>query len=150
VLLSLLPPSLMVVPERQLVNTHLDSLLASVNNFNHTIIIWPGWPSDIDRWCVMNAPDAIEEFYDMYLDEERTPHIVEREDDRLGLVLWTAFWLSPFSIFFSFLFYFSILSVGKHVTLCDRRSDKVTSHVISHIVWLGVWERRCTDQQKYV
>jgi len=35
-LLSLLPPSLMVAPERQLANTYLDSPSTSVNNLNHT------------------------------------------------------------------------------------------------------------------
>jgi len=35
----------------------------------------------------MNRLDPIEEVYDMYLEEEDTPRIVELRDDRLDLVL---------------------------------------------------------------
>ena len=34
----------------------------------------------------MNRLDPIEELYDMYLEEEDTPRIVELEDDRLDFV----------------------------------------------------------------
>ena len=36
---------------------------------------------------VMNRLDPIEELYDMYLEEEDTPRIVEIEDDGLDFVL---------------------------------------------------------------
>ena len=45
----------------------------------------------------------------------------------------------------------SIYSVGKYVTLCDtsvtesRHMSRSRSHVMSHIIWLGVRDSRCTD-----
>ena len=60
--------------------------------------------------------------------------------------------LSSYSLFL--FFFYSINSIGKFVTQCDRKRDRVTSMVtsqdMSHIVWLGVWNTKCTDQVDYV
>ena len=62
------------------------------------------------------------------------------------------------SIFFSFKYLFLFIARETHVTPYNRRSDKVTSKVMSHvmsqdmshIIWLGVWDTKCTDQVDYV
>ena len=63
-------------------------------------------------------------------------------------------WLSPFLLFFSFKISFLFIAWETHVTLCDRMRDnvtsEVTSHDMSHIIWLGVRDNKCTDQVDYV
>ena len=66
-----------------------------------------------------------------------------------------SFLLSHFYYSFPFNFFScSIYSMGKSVTLCDTKCDRVTSNVtvtvMSHIIWLGAWDSRYTDHQKCV
>ena len=95
---------------------------------------------------LLNVPKKAQ--YYMKIDLRSTYHLVYiARSDEWKTVINCSFPLRHFHYSFNF-FSCSIYSVGKSVTLCD--TSVTESRHMSHIIWLGVRDSRCTDHWKCV